>query len=218
MSAIASISTRESIRWLPDEPSEPTQTIVLTALEGGVFLDVRFEKESGKLDWAFAGYRTSEEPHTTTFTHHIDSRTLDPLAVVDVGRNTPLPDGTILEAGEMVNPETGALTGYEEVWRDEEFTTALFVRNVARSVWRARVGGQQLALGRTNTGEFWAWQAKKKGDAWVCAYSTINSHDGGLAADVNFFAFLPEDSDCREWETGLTVEWMGETWEVLVHN
>lgn len=55
----ASISFRQSIRWLPDEASEPTQTIVLTALESGAFLDVRFEKENGKLDWAFAGYRSA---------------------------------------------------------------------------------------------------------------------------------------------------------------
>jgi hypothetical protein len=72
----ACISFRESIRWLPNDASEPTQTIVLTALRSGVFLDVRFDTESGMLDWAFAGYRSSVEPNSTKFTHHIDSRTL----------------------------------------------------------------------------------------------------------------------------------------------
>ncbi|KAJ6524492.1 hypothetical protein B0H19DRAFT_898240, partial [Mycena capillaripes] len=157
----ASISYRESIRWLPDDASEPTRTIVLTALKSGVFLDVRFDKESGDLDWAFAGYRSSVEPNSTKFTHHIDSQTLSPLDVVDVGSNTPLPDGRTLEAGEMVNPATGILTPYEEIWRDEECDEAVFVRNVEGSVWRARVGEWQLALGRTVRGEFWAWQAQK---------------------------------------------------------
>ncbi|KAJ6553966.1 hypothetical protein DFH09DRAFT_1166349 [Mycena vulgaris] len=165
---VASISFRESIRWIPDAASEPTQTIVLTGLASGAFLDVRFDKESGELDWAFAGYRSSAGPNSTKFTHHLDSRTLTPLDVVDVGTNTPLPDGTTLEEGEMVNPATGALTAYEEVWRDEESASALIMRSVASaalpvSVWRARVGDWQLALGRCRGGEFWAWQAERNG-------------------------------------------------------
>ncbi|KAF8172825.1 hypothetical protein K438DRAFT_1851199 [Mycena galopus ATCC 62051] len=143
----AFISFRESIRWVPDEASEPTQTTVLTSAKSGLFLDVRFNKDSGDLDWAFAGYRSSLELDSTKFTHHIDSRTLTPLDVVDVGTNTPLPDGRTLEAGEMVNPATGILTAYEEIWRDEECSEALFVRNIAGSVWRARAGHQEKLLG-----------------------------------------------------------------------
>ncbi|KAJ6598683.1 hypothetical protein B0H10DRAFT_1826065, partial [Mycena sp. CBHHK59/15] len=164
MSAKASISFRQSIRWLPEGPSEPTATVVLSEPRTGVFLDVRFEKEGGKLDWAFAGYRSSVGPNSTKFTHHIDSRTLDPLDVVDVGTNKPLPDGTTIEAGEMVNPATGRVTAYEEVWRDEESGAALFVRNAAGTVWRARVGDWQLGLGRwRGGGPFWAWQAERVG-------------------------------------------------------
>lgn len=55
----ASISFRQSIRWLPDGASEPTDTIVLTGFKTGVFLDVRFIKSTNDLDWAFAGYRSS---------------------------------------------------------------------------------------------------------------------------------------------------------------
>ncbi|KAJ7145997.1 hypothetical protein C8R44DRAFT_756301 [Mycena epipterygia] len=213
--SVASISFRQSIRWLPDEASEPTQTIVLTALESGAFLDVRFDKENGKLDWAFAGYRSSVGPNSTKFTHHIDSRTLNPLDVVDLGTNTPLPDGTTLEVGEMVNPVTGMVTGYEEVWRDEESTTALFLRSVTSSVWRASVGDTwQLGLGRSG-GEFWAWQAARNGpgEAWRRRYSTAlgpGSHDVTQA-------FLPEDGGSENWEVGSTVEWLGERWEVLLH-
>lgn len=52
------LSFRESIRWLPDEASEPTVTVVLSGKETGAFVDVRFLKESPYiLDWAFAGFR-----------------------------------------------------------------------------------------------------------------------------------------------------------------
>lgn len=54
----AYISHRLSIRWVPEEASEPTNTVVLTGARTGTFLDVRFFKEAPKtLDWAFAGYR-----------------------------------------------------------------------------------------------------------------------------------------------------------------
>jgi hypothetical protein len=52
-----SITIRQSIRWLPNEATEPTHTIVLTGPKSGVFLDVRFLKGTDELDWAFAGYR-----------------------------------------------------------------------------------------------------------------------------------------------------------------
>ncbi|KAJ7712495.1 hypothetical protein B0H16DRAFT_1260276, partial [Mycena metata] len=153
------ISFRESIRWLPDEASEPTRTIVLTA-RNGAYLDVRFNIEDGSLDWAFAGYRSSAEPNSTKFTHHIDSRTPNALEVVDAGTNMPLPNGRTLETGEMVNPSTNLMTKYEEIWRDEECKEAVFVTNISGSVWRARAGTWQLALGRTH-GHFWAWQAQR---------------------------------------------------------
>ncbi|KAJ6463347.1 hypothetical protein C8R45DRAFT_1025393 [Mycena sanguinolenta] len=209
----AFISFRESIRWLPNEPSEPTQTIVLTSASG-VFLDVRFNKEGGSaahLDWAFAGYRSSPTPTSTKFTHHIDSRTLDPLQVVDVGTNTPLPDMRTLEAGEMVNPATGIMAQYEEKWRDEECDEAVFVRNIAGSVWRAWAGRWQLALGRTPRGEFWAWQGFNDGsgeDAWTRPFSTPLKD-----SDSSELEYLPRD--CQFWQKGSTMDWAGDRWFVL---
>ncbi|KAF7373464.1 Sodium nucleoside protein [Mycena sanguinolenta] len=213
----AFISFRESIRWLPEEPFEPTQTIVLTSAKSGVFLDVRFNKEAGAsdLDWAFAGYRSSPTPTSTKFTHHIDSRTLaltqDPLQVVDVGTNTPLPGMRTLEAGEMVNPATGIMTQYEEIWRDEECDQAVFLRNVAGSVWRAWVGRWQLALGRTPRGEFWAWQGFNDGseqEAWTRPFSTHL-----VGSDNSEQTYLPRD--CHLWEKGSTMDWAGDRWFVL---
>jgi hypothetical protein len=63
---VAFVSHRLSIRWLPDEASEPTDTIVLTGARKGVFLDTRFFKANKALDWAFAGYRF-EESTTPSF-------------------------------------------------------------------------------------------------------------------------------------------------------
>ncbi|KAJ7226305.1 hypothetical protein C8J57DRAFT_1389800 [Mycena rebaudengoi] len=206
--SFASISFRESIRWLPDAASEPTQTIVLSALRSGVFLDVRFEKESRKLDWAFAGYRSSAGNNFTKFTHHIDSRTLNPLDVVDFGTNTSQSDGTTLEVGKMVNPATGVMTAYEEVGRDEESDYCIFVRNEAGLVWRARVGNWQLALGNRNGGDFWAWQAQWVDGKWKREYSTT-----GIGESLSDGAYLPEQ--IADWEEGSTVEWLGEKWEVL---
>ncbi|KAJ7160885.1 hypothetical protein C8R46DRAFT_1105828 [Mycena filopes] len=210
----ASISFRESIRWLPDEPSEPTRTIVLTA-QDGAFLDVRFNVENRALDWAFAGYRSSEEPNYTRFRHHIDSRTLNPLDVVDVGTNTPLSGERTLEIGEMVNPATNLMTKYEEIWRDEECEGAVFLRNVSGSVWRARAGTWQLALGRTD-GDFWAWQARKddsREEGWTRGYSTSYSTARNVVSKDSRMAYLPQD--CQQWTSGSTAEWRGESWLVL---
>jgi hypothetical protein len=45
----ASISIREYIRWLPDQPSEPTTTVVLTSPEKR-FVDIRVFKEPDTID------------------------------------------------------------------------------------------------------------------------------------------------------------------------
>jgi hypothetical protein len=56
-SSSSSVAVRRSIRWVPGPATEPTDTVVLTGGKTGVFLDVRFVKGGGQLDWAFAGYR-----------------------------------------------------------------------------------------------------------------------------------------------------------------
>ncbi|KAK1755438.1 hypothetical protein QBC47DRAFT_445527 [Echria macrotheca] len=131
------ISIREYIRWLPDPPSEPTSTIVLTSPERR-FVDIRILREPepspdgilppSSLDWAIAGTSTStssstpgsSSPSHSTWTHWIDSRhPLNPESFSDAGDMYPQPDGTVLERGSMVNPSTSILTKYEELWRDE---------------------------------------------------------------------------------------------------
>lgn len=49
----AHISTRLSLRWLPEDPFENTDTLVL--MVGEWYVDLRVDKQSGALDWAIAG-------------------------------------------------------------------------------------------------------------------------------------------------------------------
>ncbi|CAK7214318.1 hypothetical protein SBRCBS47491_002100 [Sporothrix bragantina] len=125
---MAGISHRVSIAWLPAPHSEPTSTVVLTS-PGRRFVDVRVlgtTKESQELDWALAGTSSStpvaKGVSDCVWRHWVDSHyeNEDADAQVDRGRNTDQPDGTVLETGAMVNPATGKVQDYEEVWRDDD--------------------------------------------------------------------------------------------------
>lgn len=125
------ISTRVFIQWLPNPPSEPTSTTVLTSSQRS-FVDIRIPASPpldeglnpAHLEWAFAGHSTSKVVNGKTLSqwhHWIDSKSTKPEDVVDKGEMLPEDDsGLALEKGEMVNPATGKLTGYVEGWRDGE--------------------------------------------------------------------------------------------------
>ncbi|KAM0352975.1 hypothetical protein ACHAPU_001859 [Fusarium lateritium] len=133
---MGTISIRKFIRWLPEEPSEPTSTIVVTSPKLNRFVDLRIllpENDSSwsgqddplplsRLDWAMAGTTVSTKmpdpegnlTSHSTFHQWISSRTLDS----DSGFMYPQPDSLTLEKGSMVNPDTGIDTAYEELWHD----------------------------------------------------------------------------------------------------
>ncbi|KAI7304778.1 hypothetical protein KC315_g15000 [Hortaea werneckii] len=140
------ISIRESIRWIPDPFSEPTSTLVLTSAAKR-FVDIRVLKDSSlsqhsssmtedtdlkpfsALDWAFAGTSSSSVGSSDEngnavahceWCHWVDNRTERPEDAVDEGKMYPIEgDGQrSLEKGRMVNPDTGRMTEYEEIWRD----------------------------------------------------------------------------------------------------
>ncbi|KAF5389948.1 hypothetical protein D9757_003622 [Collybiopsis confluens] len=210
----STISLRESIRWLPDAASEPTHTIVLTGRKTSVFIDVRFLKDSNDIDWAFGGYRSVVREGDTElikFTHLIDSRTRNPSQMTDYGSNTGLPDGTTLETGEMINPATGKLTAYEEIWRDVEVVgsadgnTSLFLHNADGTSWYARVGDWQLALGRDSADNFWAFQARRSDKKWVVERSTRPT--GAI--------ILLSDDILKNWAEGSKVQWNEDHWLIL---
>jgi hypothetical protein len=108
----------------------------------------------------------------------------------------------------MINPLTGKMTAYEEMWKDEENELGLFVKNVAGSVWKARVGNWQMGLGRREDGVFWAWQAQREGsgEAWKMKHSTESAES---------LSYLPEHDMGLE---GATMEWGGDHWVVLEHS
>ncbi|KAK7443661.1 hypothetical protein Landi51_09009 [Colletotrichum acutatum] len=139
---MGSISFREHIRWIPDEASEPTSTIVLTSPQRR-FVDLRILKQTPtvdgvqdthgieRLEWGIAGTSSSStrtddqgaEVRHSRWEHWIDSRTTDPENAADEGDMYEQPDGLTLEKGRMVNPATGTETDYEELWRDVEPVT-----------------------------------------------------------------------------------------------
>ncbi|KAH0542852.1 hypothetical protein FGG08_002807 [Glutinoglossum americanum] len=133
--SLPAASKRRSIRWLPNEAIEPTSTLVLTS-RNQHFVDLRIFKplvpgepdlpnEGGplrRLDWAFSGIATVTEDRPgclhSEWSHEVDSRSDNPDK--DEGDLIPQRDGSILEIGRMVNPSTGEMTDYEEVWEDLE--------------------------------------------------------------------------------------------------
>lgn len=84
-----------------------------------------------RLDWAFAGFSSSEirtNPEGNAIVHSIwqhwvDSRTQNAETVTDEGDMYPQTDGRTLELGSMINPDTGRMTQYEERWKDVEPTS-----------------------------------------------------------------------------------------------
>ncbi|KAM0401732.1 hypothetical protein ACHAQC_002425 [Fusarium culmorum] len=132
---MGTISIRKFIRWLPDEPSEPTTTLVITSPRLKRFVDLRILlPDNGstdqndilpfsRLDWAIAGTTVStQKPDPegaltshSTFIQWISSRELGN----DAGFMYPQPgEDLTLEKGSMVNPDTGIDTAYEELWHD----------------------------------------------------------------------------------------------------
>lgn len=133
----SNLSTRISLRWLPEAPFENTDTLVCQV--GEWYVDLRVDKGNGALDWALAGQYLSEGENPrmaldtwarthlrehrltatghVTFTHEIDSN--HNFNVSQPCPFTVLSNGDDLETGTMGRPDKpGApATDYEEVWR-----------------------------------------------------------------------------------------------------
>lgn len=77
-----------------------------------------------QLDWGIAGRSSYWKPDPNSlctrgrWEHWIDSRTTETNGLADEGDNYTQADGTTLEKGRMVNPDTGKDTDYEELWKD----------------------------------------------------------------------------------------------------
>ncbi|KAH8897596.1 hypothetical protein GQ53DRAFT_837472 [Thozetella sp. PMI_491] len=152
------LSTRVSIRWYDEPPSEPTTTIVLSV--GSYFVDLRVNKIDDSIDWAFAGTREilSQSPLRCRWYHVIDSRNVfDP----DEGSFEKLPNGDDLETGCMPCPErNNEITPYEEVWRALPLPAGLERGWVLQgkhgnaTSFLGRVGGIFVAMRQRTDGSF----------------------------------------------------------------
>ncbi|EGU11844.1 Proteophosphoglycan 5 [Rhodotorula toruloides ATCC 204091] len=116
------VSTRLSLRWPPEPPTEEEEVLVVQG-RSGFFLDLRVKqrrleladgshkqanaaKGNCEVTWATAGWKEVLAP-----------RPGEDDSPPDEGSFKTLPNGDVLERGEMVNPETGKIAAYEEVWR-----------------------------------------------------------------------------------------------------
>lgn len=133
--------------------------------------------------------------------------------MIDVGRNTILENGEILEVGKMINPATGKMTSYEESWEElaVDGTATVFVRNVSGTRWQGQVGNWQMGMGWDSDGKFWAWQAKASGSDWTVLHSTANCANSDL--------IMPLPDDKFQWiENGPNIVWQAQEWQVLELN
>lgn len=71
------VSVRISLRWLPDEVSEPTDTVVFGV--GAYYLDLRVLKSNNTMDWALAGERVVISTDPSTFRPYLPLRKIDML-------------------------------------------------------------------------------------------------------------------------------------------
>ncbi|CZT42915.1 uncharacterized protein RSE6_02875 [Rhynchosporium secalis] len=200
---MAHISTRKFIKWGDKPAGENTDTFVLTTA-GKHFVDLRIylpttEAEPSipslaslpitRLEWGFAGTSSPTpavyssvpgheteiiKPSHTVWTHWVDNKTTD--EVQDEGDMYPQPDGTTMEYGAMVNPESGEVEKYEECWVDfevgkvdgeEEFRSWVLRTEDEEGGIRgvlARVGvfvqgalrrGEEISVGR------WMWDSER---------------------------------------------------------
>ncbi|CAN3479323.1 hypothetical protein DICA0_E15478 [Diutina catenulata] len=124
------LSTRVSIQWPPEVASESTSTMVFTSPDNH-FVDVRVHRNHYPLtallddpytevfEWVITGV---EKPQgdSIAFEHEIDSQAIangtDPSA--DIGHFEAIPDSNDRqETGSMMNPATGKVQDYVEIWR-----------------------------------------------------------------------------------------------------
>lgn len=153
----------------------------------------------------------------STFRHWIDSRTVDVDSATDAGYMYPLDtegeDELVLELGNMINPETGLPTDYEEIWIEKELepvpgdkTSQIVVLDYDQGVGNrgrvVRVGKLCQGLMRAKdevVAERWEWKEKT---GWL--RSQLVGREGGLPC-----------AKLLETSAGDTIEHDGNIWTVV---
>lgn len=172
-----SISRRISIAWNGGAASEDCDVLVLTGKR--YFLDIRVNLEIGKLDWAFAGTRTSvpgdeQGKSHCTWSHIVDSHRSGSSDLLGSDKSklvhsSDKDEGTVymdpanplrcIEHGMMLNPKTGQIESHEEIWVDEDLPPGTMVQFWEREDGKAFVG--MIGAHMMSIGEDWAWRTEQ---------------------------------------------------------
>ena len=215
------ISIRRSIAWLPAPHSEPTSTVVLTS-PARRFVDVRVTLADQSLEWGFAGtssYAAIDDVHEKgQWRHWVDNQHELGAEVVDEGVCSKQADGSMLEVGAMVNPATGAVGDYEEVWDDvkpvgpagDAARCIVLQHETATSRGVVELLGVYLQGVLKNASgtsvERWQW-TDADGGAWKQTF-TAGGHDTGLPCETAF-------RQAATLQEGDTLTFQGLSWTVV---
>lgn len=132
----------------------------------------------------------------------------------DEGKFATLPNGDVVESGEMFNPSNGNIEAYEEVWRrldtasGEPYLVLELTSGGERGTiaYLGRVGGRALGLAKKADGSYLAWRDEyKDGKA-----SRLYTFGEGVE---EILPSLPVDVP-EKWKLGETLELGGKTWTV----
>lgn len=205
-----SISRRVSLRFLPNDPEELTCTVVLNG--GGatnLYTDFRpFLEDPSDCEWAFAGVKSYLEDGRCSWGRIVDNRSGGEDAPPDIGRCETLPNGDELETGEMLNPETGRVEKYEEVWRDDKLPSGTRVvvlqlrkGEEVRGVF-IQVGNWAQGVVRGETGV--TARRWRHDSAWECLASYGNEKQWLPAldgkSDLNSMKYAGPARDGWQWD------------------
>lgn len=178
---------RISIRWLPDEAYENTDTIALNV--GGYFMDLRVLLGNKSLEWSRAGERRTMAGNAFQWTRIIDSLG---STQTDEAAFTALPNGDDLETGTFLKDSTPL--PYEEVWRDVtdemagiDNSPSWIVQSSDGCVFLGKIGCVYLAMSQDEKGRYAVRREVDNGArGWTTVFESGVSHAGGLlrAADV----------------------------------
>ncbi|KAF7563755.1 hypothetical protein G7046_g379 [Stylonectria norvegica] len=179
---VTQLLKRISVRWLPDQQYEDTETIALNV--GGYFVDLRVNKGDSTVQWSRAGERIvlKEDPLTCRWTHIIDS--LD-LTEPDEAYFNKLPNGDDLEIGTTKCPfKDGAMTPYEEVWRDvtpslESGDPSWIIQSSDGLTFVGKIGDVSVAIRKGSDGGFAVQkqQFSKSQPGWETSYTSEDFHE-----------------------------------------
>ncbi|OIW25537.1 hypothetical protein CONLIGDRAFT_672557 [Coniochaeta ligniaria NRRL 30616] len=140
------ILKRISLRWVPGDAFEDTETIALNV--NGWFMDLRVVLADASLQWSRAGERRKlkDDPLTFQWTRVIDSTG---SAQPDEAHFKELPNGDDLEYGTFPKDGTTPVP-YEEIWRDvtevDAKQSAWILQSVQDNTFLGRVGGIFLGM------------------------------------------------------------------------